>query len=64
MKVVDVMKKINGASAKMPIFMQEGVYGEKREAHGAEFNGYNYPERDRTVTSISLCNGYVVVHYK
>ena len=64
MKVKELVKKINGASAKMPVFIQEGAFGDKREIHGPEVAGYYYDEEDRTVASISIGDGYVTIHYK
>lgn len=64
MKVKDFLKKVNYASAKTDVYLAEGVTGKQRKAVSFDFNGYFFPEEDRTVASISLLENKVIVYYK
>jgi len=64
MKVKDIMKKINYGTSKIPVFLQEGVTGTIRKAESFDYADYFYEEKDRTVTTISLLEGKMIIHYK
>ena len=64
MKVKEFMRKVNYASAKLPVFLQEGICGSPRKATNWDFGNYYFDEQDRTVTSISLEANRVIVYYK
>lgn len=64
MKVKDFMKKVNYASAKLPVYLCEGVCGSERKASSWDYGNYYYDEMDRTVASISLEADKVIVYYK
>lgn len=64
MKVKDFMKKVNAASAKLPVYLCEGVGGKERRAVSLDFGDYYYDEKERTVMSISLEADKVIVYYK
>ena len=64
MKVRDVVKKINYATAKTPVYIKEGAFGKERQLVSFDFADYYYDERDKTVTSISLEADRMVIHYK
>lgn len=64
MKVKEFMRKVNAASAKLPVYLCEGVGGKERKAETWDFGDYYYDEKDRTVMSISLEGDRVVVYYK
>lgn len=64
MKVKDVLKKINYGSAKLPVYLREGISGTPRRAEGTDYAGYYYKEQDRTVSSISLNGDNITIYYK
>ena len=64
MKVKDFLKKVNYGSAKLPVLLQEGLAGERRKVVSFDYANYPYPERERTVCSISLEADKVIVYYK
>jgi len=64
MKVKDIMKKINYGTSKIPVFFQEGVTGNIRKANSFDYGDYFYEEKDKTVTTISLLEGKMIIHYK
>lgn len=65
MKVKDIMKKINYASAKIPVYLQEGVSSEViRKAISFDYAGYYTGVSEATVTSISLEPDRIIIHYK
>ena len=64
MKVKDFVKKVNGASAKLPVYFQKGIDGVPRKADSFDYSDYYYDEADRTIASISLMEDKVIVYYK
>lgn len=65
MKVKELLKKVNGASARLPVFIEDIGDGDScREVHGPEFAGHYYEEQDRTVANIAIRSDRVVVYYK
>lgn len=64
MKVKDIVKKINYATARLPVYMQEGISGEQKEVKSFDFAGYHFDEQDKTVTTISLCKDKMIIYYK
>lgn len=64
MKVNDIMKKINYGLSKLPVYLQDNTTCEKRKADSFDYAGYYYPEKDRTITSISILTDKVVIYYK
>lgn len=65
MKVKDFMNKVNYGSAKLPVYLKEGVSGTARKAMSTDFaGGYYYAEAERTVKSISIETDRVIVYYK
>lgn len=64
MKVKDILKKVNYGTAKLPVYLQEGVSGTERKAVSFDFADYYYDEKERTVTSISIGADRITVHYK
>lgn len=64
MKVKDVVKKINYASAKLPIYMKCGLGGYEIKVTSWDCNGYCFEEQDRTVMSISIEEEKVIIYYK
>lgn len=64
MKVKDFLRKVNYGSAKLPVYLQEGITGEPRKAISFDYANYPYPERERTVCSISLGTDKIIVYYK
>lgn len=50
MKVKELLKKVNGAIAKQPVYIEDiNKCGTARQVHGPEFSGHYYEEEDRTV---------------
>lgn len=64
MKVHDVLKKLNYATSEIPVYVQEGAFGEPRRIYAMECAGYYYEEKEYTVASISLNKNEVIIHYK
>ena len=64
MKVKEFAKKVNAASAKLPVYIQNGIAGDQRALTGPDFNGYYFPEEDKTVCSISIEADKIIVYYK
>lgn len=66
MKVKDFMKKVNIGTLKLPVYLQEGINGEPREADNLDFkpNDYYKKEHDRTLESISILSDKVIVYYR
>lgn len=64
MKVKDFLKKVNYASSKQPVYLQEGACGARRKCNPSDYSGFFFAEQDRTVMSFSLKDNAVVVHYK
>lgn len=64
MKVKDFVKKVNYKSSKLPVYTQEGIYGEPRKIISFDYSGYPFDEQDRTVTTISILEDKIIVYYK
>lgn len=64
MKVKELVKKINYASSKLPVYMQEGLMGEPKKVVSFDFAGYPFEEAEKTVMSISLGENKVTIYYK
>lgn len=64
MKVKDIVKKINYGTAALPVYIQEGVFGEQKEVKSFAFAGHHFDEQDKTVTTISLRKDKMIIHYK
>ena len=64
MKVKDFVKKVNYASAQLPVYTQEGIIGEPKKVISFDYAGYPFEEQDRTVTSISILTDKIIVYYK
>ena len=64
MKVKDIVKKINYATAGLPVYVQEGAFGKSRKLVSFDYADYFYDEKDRTVWSISVRTDRVIIHYK
>ena len=64
MKVKDFLKKVNYGSAKLPVYLQEGIAGIARKAVSFDYADYHYEEKERTVTSITIMTDKIIVYYK
>lgn len=65
MKVKELLKKVNGKTAKMPIFIEDiNDTKTRRPAISFDFAGYYSEEQDKTVVDIELLADKVVVFYK
>ena len=63
MKVNEIMKKVHYARAKLPVYLQEGAFGESRKAESTDYQDYYYPEKNKTVAGIELLEDRVVIYY-
>ena len=64
MKVKDFLRKVNYGSAKLPVYLQNGITGKKRKAVSFDFADYEYEEKDKTVSSFSIGADSITVFYK
>lgn len=64
MKVKDILKKVNVGRLDIPVYLQEGAFGERRKAWGPDFNGGYSKEADRTVVSIDVKSSHFTIFYK
>lgn len=64
MKVKEFLKKVNYATLQMPVILESINTYESREAVSFNFNGYPFPEENKTVHGIHIRSNKVVVYYK
>lgn len=64
MKVKDFARKVNYGSARLPVYVQNGISGAPRKLNGPDFADYYYEEADKTVSSISIEADKIIVYYK
>ena len=65
MKVKDILKKVNYATAKIPVYLQEGFDPDvTRKAISFDFAGYYTGISEATVTQIELQADRIIIHYK
>ena len=65
MKVKELLKKVNGAIAKQPVYIEDiTACSTARKVNGPEFSGHYFEEGDRTVAQIAILSDKVVIYYK
>lgn len=63
MKLGELVKKINGATVRQDVYVC-APDGTERKLVSFDFNGYPFKEDNKTVRSINLYDGKVVINYK
>lgn len=65
MKVKELLHKVNGNTASLPIYIEDiGKSHTARKAESFDFNGYYYEEAYKTVAQIEILKDKIVVFYK